>query len=119
MMKQRLKSHIWVSAFLKRQETEGRMALVVRSGDADAGSVFIRHYVAGQGCMVYAPVTDADGTSAWMRATGPTFVSEQEADAYLARQYDYDADLWVVEVDDPKATFLMEGRILEDDTPCP
>ena len=113
MVQQRLKSHIWVSAFLKRQEAEGRMALVVRSGDPDAGSVFIRHFVVGQGCTVFAPVTDGDGEAAWYQATGPEMVSEQEADAYLNRQAGYDADLWVVEVEDPKASFKLDGRILD------
>ena len=37
----RLKSEIWVKAYLRRCTVNGAMAVVVRHGDDDAGAIFI------------------------------------------------------------------------------
>jgi hypothetical protein len=36
-------------------------------------------------------------------------VSDQDAEAYLARQCEYDPDLWIVEIEDRAGRSFLEG----------
>ncbi len=110
---ERLRSELRIQAFLRTCAASGLMATVARKGDGDAGAVFLKINRFKAGCEVLSGVTGSDGAPAWLRATGPAPVSERDADLYLARQATYDSDLWVLEVEDPKAQFRPEGKILD------
>ena len=88
------------------------MAALIRRGDEDAGAVLIKVNRFALGCLVYSQVRDEHGQLAWLAGTGADLVPEAEADAYIQRQSSYDADLWVVEVEDPKAVFALSGPIV-------
>ena len=109
---ERLKTEVRVQAFLRHCAVGGLMATVARKGDADAGALFVKVNRFANGCEVFAGATAPDGGEAWLRATGPAPVGEKDADAYLARQSKYDADLWVLEIEDPRGQFVMDGKIL-------
>lgn len=89
------------------------MATIARKGDTDAGALFLKVNRFRAGCEVFSGVTAPDGSDAWLRATGASPVTEKEADTYLTRQATYDPDLWVLEIEDPKAQFVPDGKILE------
>ena len=110
---ERLKTELRVQAWLRRCAVAGLMATVARKGDTDAGALFIKVNRFGAGCEVYSGTTAPDGAPAWLRATGAAPVNEKEADAYLARQAKYDQDLWVVEIEDPKAAFVLDAKIFD------
>lgn len=111
----RLKSHIWVSAYLRRLNGAFIAAALVRRGDSDAGAIFIKVAHLDGTCEVYAPLSahlagamaqDAillDEGRAW-EAVYSGKAPETEADAYLARQAARDPDMWILEVE------LPEGR---------
>lgn len=109
----RLKTEFKVQAWLRRCAVAGLMATVARKGDADAGALFLKVNRFAGGCEVYSGVTGPDGAETWLRATGPQPVSEREADTYLVRQATYDADLWVLEIEDPKAQFVLDAKVLD------
>ncbi|MFL2771509.1 MAG: DUF1491 family protein [Rhodospirillaceae bacterium] len=113
VLEQRLKTKIWVQSYLRRTEADGFSATLVRRGDADAGAVLIKVNRLCNGCSVYTQVRDENGDPAWFSGTGKDAVSEDVAEAYIARQKQYDADLWVVEVEDPKSAYWLDGKILE------
>jgi GMP synthase (glutamine-hydrolysing) len=109
----KLKTEIRVQAWLRRCAGLGLMATVARRGDGDAGALFLKvNHFAG-GCEVFSGVSTSTGTAGWHRATGAKPVPEKEADAYLARQVRYDADLWIVEIEDPKGQFVLGEPIFE------
>jgi hypothetical protein len=89
---QRLKSEIRVQGWVRRCTAQGLMATVARKGDVEAGAVMLKVNRFAAGCEVY---------------------SEKDADAYLARQAKYDPDVWVLEIEDPKAQFTLDGPILD------
>jgi hypothetical protein len=89
------------------------MATVARKGDVEAGAVMLKVNRFAAGCEVFSGVSAPDGSEAWMRASGPNPISEKDADAYLARQAKYDPDVWVLEIEDPKAQFTLDGPILD------
>jgi GMP synthase (glutamine-hydrolysing) len=110
---QRLKSELRVQAWLRQCAARGLMATVARKGDAEAGAIILKVNRFAAGCEVFSGVSAPDGSEAWLRASGPKAISEKDADAYVARQAKYDPDVWVLEIEDPKAQFTLDGPILD------
>ena len=113
-MEPRVKTHIWVAAYIRRTMADGFSAVLATRGDADAGAVMLKINRFEVGCQVYTQVRDGNGHLAWMAGTGTVPVTESEADAYVERQRSYDIDSWVVEVEDPRNTYTLDGIVLED-----
>jgi hypothetical protein len=104
---------IWVAALIRRAELGGGFAVVVRKGDARAGSVLVKVINRTDNSVrLYAEATRADGETIWMRPSRAE--TEAELDAYVERARRIDPDLWVVEVEDRQGrSFLTED--VEDD----
>ena len=51
----RLKSSIWVAAYLRRCQTEGIFGAVRRRGAEEAGAVFVKVATLDGSAMLYAP----------------------------------------------------------------
>jgi len=109
----RLKSEIWVQAYIRRCDLEGASAMLVRRGDSDAGAIFIKVNRLDGTAVLFAPApAGLDGHEhgrRWMACFDGAPVPEADADAYVAHQRAFDADLWVIEVED------REGRHYLDD----
>ena len=108
----RLKAELWIQATIRRCITDNIPAVVVKRGDADAGSLLVKHNRFQEGCRVLVPVTSPTGGMAWMAGTGPNPVAEAEADAYIARQRGRDPDLWVLEIEDPRSRWCPDEPVL-------
>ena len=113
----RLRSDIWVSAFLRRCNGEGMAATLRQRGAAEAGAIFILIDRLYGSCALYGPapqseVADADAEKGverrWTRLHKTEWITPPEAEARLAREMRFDADMWVVEVED------RQGRALFD-----
>lgn len=113
----RLKSHIWVSAYLRRLNGAFISANLVRRGDSDAGAIYIKVAYLNGSCQVYAPLSahlakampgDAlilDDGRAWQPVYTP-HAAEADADAYLSRQAARDPDIWILEIEMPEGKRL-------------
>ena len=112
-MDPRLKTELWVLATVRRCNVENVMCTVARRGDRDAGAVLLKINRFAAGCSVLAQSRSLDGELVWSRGTGPEPVSEAEADAYIERQVKRDYDLWVLEIEDPKARWVLRERTIE------
>jgi hypothetical protein len=112
MMEPRLKSGLQVQAIIRRHDRLAIPAVVVRKGDADAGAIVIKLNRRDLGCSVLNQGRSTTGEIVWMRGTGPELVSEETADAYIARQAARDPDLWVVEIESRDAPPLLDQKIL-------
>jgi hypothetical protein len=108
----RLKTEIWVKAYLRRCAGAGVDAVLVRRGDGDAGVVYIKVSRLDGTASLYGPAPAGLEGSREDRQFQSSFarevVPEAEADAYLARQIDYDADVWIVAVDDRQGRHFLE-----------
>ena len=113
----RLKSSIWISAYLRRCQHEGAYALVRRRGAEEAGAIFVKINRLDGTADLYGPAPQsafdeahpADRLFAACFAAQPA--PDAEIESYLSRQLRYDPDIWVVEVDD------RGGRHFLDQTP--
>jgi hypothetical protein len=112
-MEARLKSDIQVKALIRRCDLAAIGVVVTARGDADAGAILVKLYDRASGATVLAQTRRADGALAWLRATGATAVAEPEADAYIARQRQYDPDLWVVEIETAAPETVLDDGIIE------
>ncbi len=111
MAELRVKAELWVQSALRLGNAEGRYGVVARRGDADSGGVLVVLRARG-GLCVLSQVRAADGTVAWLRATGPGEVEPAVADSYIERQVRVDPDLWVLEFESPDLLPPFEARIL-------
>lgn len=116
----RVKSHIWVSAYLRRLDAALIPAAVVRRGDADAGAIYIKISTLDGHSQVLAPVPaymldmpDAKRDGFLMedgRAWQPiykTHMGEVDADFYLSRQASMDPDMWIIDVETRSGRHLI------------
>jgi hypothetical protein len=100
----RLRSDIWVKAYLRSCAVAGGQGYVVRHGDDDAGAIYIKVTDAARTARLFAPaptgLDDADTERRWQCITGEQPIAEADADAKLARETAYDGDVWVIEIED-------------------
>jgi len=108
----RLKTRLAVQAALRLSGVRNIPAVVTRHGDDDAGTIIVKLNRLELGCTVLVETRGPDGERAWLRATGADPVSEETADAYIARQAKRDPDLWVVEIEDRDGRTAFQGRVL-------
>lgn len=103
----RLRSDIWVSAFLRRCMAEGLFGAVLRKGSPEAGAVHVVVNHLDGTCHLFSPAPgatiDETGERRWIVELQPP-ATVAEAEALLARRFRVDPDLWVVEVEDRAGT---------------
>jgi hypothetical protein len=107
-----LNTGLWVSAQVRLCDIAFIPATVVRRGDPDAGTVLLKLNRFEEGVTVYTQASTMNDTLAWSRGTGPQPVTEAEADAYIERQVKYDPDVWVLEIEDRRGKYKMDGQIV-------
>jgi hypothetical protein len=108
----RLKSEIWVKAYLRRCQHEGADAVLVRRGDTDAGAIYIKVSRLDGTAALFGPapagMAEAREDRGWQACLDREHVPETEADAYLARQIEFDPDIWIVSVEDRQGRHFLE-----------
>jgi hypothetical protein len=112
----RLKSVVWVSAYVRRCHVEGVFAAVRRRGAEEAGAIFIKINRLDDTADVYGPAPQAalggDLDAAFDRAFSPAMktmpASDAEAEAYLARQIRFDPDVWIIETEDRSGRHFLD-----------
>jgi len=107
-----LTTGLWVSAQVRICDRAFIPATIVRRGDPDAGTVLLKLNRFEAGVTVYTQASSMNDEPAWSRGTGPAPVTEAEADAYIARQVQYDPDVWVLEIEDRKGQYKLDGKVV-------
>ncbi|MBX3523568.1 MAG: DUF1491 family protein [Xanthobacteraceae bacterium] len=102
----RLKSAIWVAAYVRRCNTEGSYAVVRRRGAEEAGAIFVKISRLDGTASLFgpAPQTAFDDARPVEHLFAPFFpqgfVAEADVETRIAREQKFDPDLWLVEVED-------------------
>jgi hypothetical protein len=108
----RLKSEIWVKAYLRRCRVEGADALLVRRGDADAGAIYIKVSRLDGTAALFGPapagLDEAREDRRWAPCLKGGRAAEAEVDAFLQRQISFDADVWIVAVEDRAGRHFLD-----------
>jgi hypothetical protein len=115
----RLKSGIWVSAYLRRCNVEGVFAAVRRRGAEEAGAIFIKISRLDGTAILYGPAPqsafdEAHPGERYFTAVlgGAAPVPDAEVEARLVREIRYDPDLWIVEAEDRSGRNFLDGFVV-------
>jgi len=101
----RLRSDIWVSAYLRRCAVEGAAAVLRRRGAAEAGAIFVKLDRLDGSAALFGPAPPTDDLPQgvdrlFVRLHPSETLPPAEVEAKLARQRNFDPDIWIVEVED-------------------
>lgn len=102
----RLKTGIWVAAYLRRCQVEGVAAVLRRRGAEEAGAIFIKVSRLDGTADLYGPAPQSafdearPSERAFSAALAVLPAPDADIEMYLARQLRFDPDLWIVEVED-------------------
>jgi hypothetical protein len=115
----RLKSGMWVAAYLRRCDVEGVFAAVRRRGAEEAGAIFIKvNRLDGTGTLYTpAPQTEFDEARPVERfftaAVGREKpASDADIEARLVKEIRFDPDVWIVEVEDRAGRNFLDGNVV-------
>lgn len=107
----RLKSSIWVAAYLRRCQSEGVYGAVRRRGAEEAGAVFVKLALLDGNAILYAPApqTVYDDSRPIERVFTPSPpVAEQVVEERLRREISFDPDVWIVEIEDKAGRHFLD-----------
>lgn len=102
----RLKSAIWVAAYIRRCNIEGAYAVVRHRGADEAGAIFVKISRLDGTAALFAPAPQTAFDSAWpaehlfASVLPAVFAADADIEARIARETKFDPDLWLVEVED-------------------
>ena len=103
----RLKTEIWVGAFLRRWQSVGQYGAVIHKGAPEAGAVFVIVNHLDGTFHLFGPAPgsayDEDGERRWIEEL-PFPATQEQIDLLLARRRASDPDIWIVEIEDRTGT---------------
>lgn len=115
----RLKSGIWVAAYVRRCHIEGAFAAVRRRGADEAGAIYIKiNRLDGTGTL-YGPAPQAVFDEA--QPSGRIFtvivgreapVPEANIETRIVREIGFDPDIWVIEVEDRAGRHFLDSAVV-------
>ena len=99
MRDERLPAAVEASAILRRAETEGDFAVVLKKGDPDRGALLLVIGSRGRHIGCLERVLATDGKYCWQK-TGPgESSSADDLRDFLARRRRIDPDSWLIDLD--------------------
>ena len=109
----RLKTNIWVGAYLRRCQVAGAFAAVRRRGAEEAGAVFVKVATLDGKAMLYvpAPQTVYDDSRPIDRYFVPIAkdpLPETAVEERLVKEIRFDPDAWIVESEDKAGRHFLD-----------
>jgi hypothetical protein len=108
----RLKTEIRVSALIRRAQSGGAFAAVLRRGDADAGAFWVT-VRQGPQLFLYMEQMSMAGGREWYK-DGP--FDEPELTQRINKAVDRDPDIWIVEIEDAAGRHFLDGEMAKGET---
>ena len=111
----RLKSAIWVAAYIRRCNLEGAPAVVRRRGAEEAGAIFVKLNRLDGTAELFGPAPQSLFDDArpidrlFCRCLAVQPVAEEKIEERLARELRFDSDAWIVEVEDRSGRHFLEN----------
>jgi hypothetical protein len=109
----RLKSNIWVAAYIRRCQVENVFAVVRRHGADDAGAIFIKLTLLDGHATLYAPAPqtaydDSHPVERVFAATTAEPQPEQAVEERLGKEVRFDPDIWIIETEDRAGRHFLD-----------
>jgi len=101
----RLRSDIFVAAYIRRRNGENAFAVVRRKGAEEAGAVFICIDRLDGTAALYGPAPqtafETEAPERLFQRLTPPGATPADVEARVQRELKFDADVWLVDVEDP------------------
>ena len=111
-MQARLKSSVYVQALMRRAESDGAQAYLLRRGAEEAGAVFLKvNRLDGSFMVLARALQGGEGKLVWTRPCGAS-ADEAKATDYFARQIKFDPDIWIIEIEDRQGRAFVDEPIV-------
>lgn len=108
----RISTELAVKALIRRCQSAGAPAYVVRHGDDERGALFVKITLLDGRAKLLGPppamLSDASQSRKLEHHLSADGASERDVDSYLARQIEFDPDLWLVEIEDRAGRTFFE-----------
>jgi hypothetical protein len=109
----RLKSSIWVAAYLRRCQTAGVFGAVRRRGAEEAGAVFVKVATLDGKAMLYVPAPqtvydDSRPIERLFMPIAPDALSEPSVEERITKEIRFDPDAWIVETEDKAGRHFLD-----------
>jgi len=101
----RLRSDFFVSALIRKAETQGAVAMQRRRGAAEAGAIFVKVDRLDGSAALYGPASQSEVAPEgvdrlFARLHADDWRDSPDIEARLKREIAFDPDLWIVEIED-------------------
>jgi len=101
----RLRSDIWVSAYIRRCAVEQAVAVLRRRGAAEAGAIFVKVDRLDGRAALFGPAPQSETGERgvermWARTHREDWIDPIDVEERLRKEIAFDPDLWIVEVED-------------------
>lgn len=109
----RLKTAIWVAAYLRRCQGAGLFGAVRRRGAEEAGAVFVKIALMDGTALLFVPAPqssydDSRPIERVFTQSPPTAVDEQTVEARLTKEISFDPDVWIIEIEDKTGRHFLD-----------
>ena len=109
----RVKSNLWVAAYLRRCQNENIFGVVRRRGAEEAGAIFIKLALLDGNALLFTPApqtayADSRPTDRVFSPSTPQPVAEQTIEDRLAKEIRFDSDIWIVEIEDRAGRHFLD-----------
>jgi hypothetical protein len=111
----RLRSEIWVQAYMRRIRAAGAAGYVMRRGDPHAGAILIC-VSSPTGTVLFTPAPNPglDQTDRrWRRRIAQALQETPDIAARLEREASIDPDIWVLEIEDRDGRHFLEDELVD------
>jgi hypothetical protein len=108
----RLRSDIFVAAYVRRRNDANAFTVVRHKGAAEAGAIFVRIDRLNGEAVLYGPAPQSafDGTSLERRfqKVSKDGATPADIEERLAKELRFDRDIWIIEVEDRQGEPLLD-----------
>jgi hypothetical protein len=109
----RVKSNLWVAAYLRRCQNENIFGVVRRRGAEEAGAIFVKLALLDGNALLFTPAPqtaydDSRPTDRVFAPSTPQPVAEQAVEDRLAKEIRFDSDIWIVEIEDRAGRHFLD-----------
>jgi hypothetical protein len=109
----RLKTNIWVAAYLRRCQGAGIFGAVRRRGAEEAGAVLLKVATLDGNAMLYVPAPqtvydDSRPIERFFTPIAPQALPEQAVEERIAKEIRFDPDAWIIETEDKAGRHFLD-----------
>jgi hypothetical protein len=110
----RLKSAIWVAAYVRRCNVEGVFAAVRKRGAEEAGAIFLKVNRLDGTADLYAPAPQSEFAEAhptdraFIRCLAAETAPDDKVEDRIRRELRFDPDAWVIEIEDRAGRHFLD-----------